>query len=158
MKTNKEKFTQKYIIDENNCWLWTAAKNQKGYGYFGVYYQEQKKFKIKYAHRVSYEFYVGEIPSKLLVLHKCDVPRCVNPDHLFIGTDLDNAIDKIKKGRAADTKGEKNGRAILNKEKVLKIRKLYKTGKYSQVKLAEMFGVKKSIIGRILLGQAWSHV
>ena len=76
------------------CWIWTAGKRgNNGYGGFRV-----SKDSIKLAHNVSYELYVGEIPKGMKVLHKCDNPLCVNPKHLFLGTQKDNVQDMRQKG------------------------------------------------------------
>lgn len=150
----KKRFFNK-VQKTSRCWLWTASSNRKGYGQFGV---KMGRWKIKYAHRMSYEFFVGKIPKGFLVLHKCDVPLCVNPDHLWIGTHMDNCKDKIKKGRMADTKGQKNGRAILSEDEVRRMRKMYLTGKYSQVELGKFFGIKKSMANRVITKVAWKHV
>lgn len=80
-------------VQKNDCWIWTAAKNEKGYGIFCI---EGRTYK---AHRLSYLLSVGAIPEGMCVLHKCDVPSCVNPDHLFIGTRADNNADMLAKGR-----------------------------------------------------------
>jgi hypothetical protein len=81
------------IASKDECWLWTASLNNKGYGKIG----EGKK--ILLAHRVSWELHFGPIPDRLCVLHKCDNPKCVNPDHLFLGTQKDNAQDMVRKNR-----------------------------------------------------------
>jgi hypothetical protein len=80
--------------DCGQCWIWIAGKYAQGYG----------QYRGKKAHRVAYEFSVGPIPKGKMVLHKCDNPACVNPNHLFIGTAQDNMDDKMSKGR-----GGKNG-------------------------------------------------
>ena len=77
----------------DTCWEWTAAKNEKGYGVFGIGKETDK------AHRISYRLLVSEIPQGLFVCHKCDNPKCVNPDHLFLGTAQDNVKDMILKKR-----------------------------------------------------------
>ena len=74
------------------CWLWGGGKNKKGYGQFFLNSR-------RLAHRVSYELFVGPIPDKLCVLHTCDAPSCVNPNHLWLGTNQDNINDRVKKGR-----------------------------------------------------------
>lgn len=76
------------------CWLWTASTNSKGYGTIAV-----AKNKTEMAHRVAYQLFVGEIPQGKTVLHRCDTPCCVNPDHLFLGTRADNSLDMNVKGR-----------------------------------------------------------
>jgi hypothetical protein len=76
------------------CWIWTAYKNKKGYGQIN-----SDGYNMKKAHRVSYEMHNGNIPDGLIVCHSCDNPSCVNPQHLWLGTDLQNAQDRDTKGR-----------------------------------------------------------
>lgn len=77
----------------SGCWLWRGASVPRGYGV--IYFNGRQT----YTHRVSYELHVGPIPDGLFVLHRCDVPACVNPDHLFIGSAADNVADMMAKGR-----------------------------------------------------------
>lgn len=81
-------------VDENGCWIWRGKKNRRGYG---VVQWDGKWF---LAHRIAYQWVKGEIATGLLVCHSCDVPSCVNPSHLWLGTDADNQADSIAKGRA----------------------------------------------------------
>jgi len=97
------------------CWLWTGQFSEKGYGIFVL----EKKRRVK-AHRFSFVMMWGKIPDGLHVLHQCDVRECVNPDHLFLGTNEENVADMIEKGR------QKKG--PLDKEKVLRIRALCSRG------------------------------
>ena len=80
---------------EDECWLWSAALNEAGYGVFGVGKQTDK------AHRISYRLTHGEIPKGMFICHHCDVRNCVNPKHLFAGTNRDNVKDMLKKGRGS---------------------------------------------------------
>src|SRR5882672_8799966 len=83
------------------CWLWTGGTAGKmHHGVFGVR-DPEGKMRTTYAHRFSWEIHKGPIPSGMWVLHRCDVPRCVRPDHLFLGTQQDNMDDMIRKGRKA---------------------------------------------------------
>ena len=84
-----------FINKTDSCWLWTSHKQgQYGYGGFTVRHRTYS------AHRISWMIYKGEIPKGILVLHKCDVPMCVNPDHLYLGTCADNHRDMIQRKRA----------------------------------------------------------
>jgi HNH endonuclease/helix-turn-helix protein len=90
--TTEERFWQK-VLKTETCWLWTAYKKPDGHGTFN------RGKRMALAHRYSYELHCGVIPHGMLVCHKCDVPSCVNPDHLFLGTPDDNVRDCIRKGR-----------------------------------------------------------
>ena len=131
------------VNKNDSCWLWVPPKTDRGYGQFQI--KQNGKFTSARAHRVSWVIRNGAIQNGLLVCHKCDVPACVNPDHLFIGTALDNNRDMIAKGRKVTTisRGEKNGRrtkpectargesashARLKEHQVLEIRRLYDEG------------------------------
>ena len=88
------RFNNKYIINEQtDCWEWQCATNNIGYGFF------RDGDKMRTAHRVSYELFKGPIPKGMVVCHKCDNPKCVNPDHLWLGTMQDNYNDMVSKGR-----------------------------------------------------------
>lgn len=146
-----ERFEAKYEKNPNGCWLWTACRNTPGYGSF--------KFEghMWRAHRFSYELNVGSIPEGIHVLHKCDVPACVNPDHLFLGTHNDNMADKVKKNRQAKgmkNEGEKNGSAKLTPNKVLAIKS---DTRFHRV-IAADYGVSSVAISNIKSGKSWAHL
>jgi len=102
--------------------------------------------------------YYGDIPKDLCVLHKCDVPSCVNPKHLFLGTRAENNKDRHMKGRNADKRGEKNSKSKLTEKNVALIKKLYTTGDYKQAALAARFGVGQSAISRVVTNLRWGHL
>ena len=116
IKSLQERFDEKYEpVTESGCWIWTACSNGDGYGLIAINSQPSR------AHRVSWSLHKGIIPDGVNVLHKCDNPSCVNPDHLFLGTQQDNVTDMIQKNRH-NHRGEANGKAKLNDDKVREIR------------------------------------
>lgn len=146
MSTVEDRFMGKIdkLTSKKGCWLWTAATFPNGYGRFWV------EDKMLYAHRASYELFVELIPKGLNVLHECDVASCVNPDHLFLGTQSDNAIDFFSKGL---TRG--NGKLISRD--VVEIRRLYKNG-FIQKEIAQRFNVWQGNISSIVTGKSWAYV
>lgn len=87
----------------NDCWYWSGKRNANGYGVMGIGSRTDKTRKMALAHRVSFELFKGEIPDGHFVCHTCDKPSCVNPDHLFSGTQFDNMQDCAQKGRTKKT-------------------------------------------------------
>lgn len=132
----------------NGCWIYSGATDRRGYG------RPAYKQKRYYAHRRSYEIHRGPIPAGMLVLHKCDNPPCCNPEHLFLGTDADNAQDKARKGRALG--GEKCIHAKLTEPQVIEIKA--QRGKATQRELAARYGVTQPAITAILAGRTWKHL
>lgn len=105
-RTAIDRFTEKYRIDTaTGCWLWTAAPyGHNRYGAFAIGRNAQGCAKVAAAHRWSYQHHVGPIPDGLYVLHSCDTPLCVNPEHLSLGTQADNIADMLAKGRGRHQK------------------------------------------------------
>lgn len=130
----------------NGCWIWTAAILPSGYGHIIV---RQTNYM---AHRLSYEIHVGAIPKNMFVLHKCDNRACVNPDHLFLGTQADNMRDMVAKRR--QLYGERNPSAKLTEEQVLEIREA--VGRHADI--AAQYGVERSTVGLIKRGKLWKHL
>lgn len=124
-----------------DCWEWLGSKNPKGYGHIS------HREKIAQAHRVSWAMHNGELPPGLHILHKCDNPSCVRPDHLFLGKDKENAVDRERKGRGASK---------LTPDIIHKIRVLYQEGK-TQKEIGEMLGKSKMTISRIVRGLQGAH-
>jgi hypothetical protein len=142
------------ILDENKCWEWKGAIDAYGYG---VLSNKNKTLKV---HRVSYEIHYSEPLGNLHCLHKCDNRKCVNPLHLFSGTNLDNVRDKVQKGRCytGNQKGENNGASKLSDTQVLKIRELYNAGNHTTLKLGEMYNVHRSTISYIVNNKTYKHL
>ena len=137
-----ERFWAKTRMDVSGCLIWTACKNEWGYGRFGV------GGKNRHAHRVAYELAHGPIPAGLLVMHTCDNPACVNVGHLRLGTDADNVADMDKKGRANRTPKPHYKMTI---EQVREVR----SSTVSAVKLAAKFGVSRSAVTAVRRGVTW---
>ena len=159
------------------CWIWEGARRSRRYGIIKV------RGKAEAAHRISWMVYRGDIPDGMHVLHHCDTPLCVNPDHLFLGTHQDNMDDKERKGRGNRATGlrngrytkpertcrgdnhparrilglragERNGRAKLTRDHILAIR----ASDLSSRKLAQAYEVSKTTIGKIRKGKLWGHI
>ena len=145
MNNAAERFWEKVAVaDPDDCWEWLAGnKSHKGYGQFSI------GDKTRRAHRLAWELTFGRIPEGLHVCHKCDNPGCVNPAHLFLGSNTDNMQDSAKKGRQAKK---------LTSEKVLQIRELLANGQQSQQTIANDFGVSKQRISAIKQGRDWNWV
>lgn len=141
----EERFETKVKFAVNKCWVWQASFNQSGYGIIG--YSGNTL-----AHRVAYTLYIGPIPEGLCVLHTCDNRLCVNPAHLFLGTNADNVSDRVQKGRTASTKGKQNGWSKLSDTDILEIQELIDEGLLTLAEIGERYGVVKSTVFRIKMG------
>ena len=144
----------------DSCWLWKGIIRVGRYGKGLPYGRFKAKVDGKWsrltAHHIAYELTHGPIPDEVFVLHECDNPICVNPDHLFLGTKADNNRDRAKKGRSA--RGENHPKSKLVPEQVLEIRRLNREEGWTHRKLATHFGVGKGSIQGILNGSHWSHL
>lgn len=125
----------------NGCWIWERGKNRFGYGWATITRKQML------AHRISWEIFNGKIESGKCVLHTCDIPSCVNPDHLFFGTRNDNNKDAAKKGRTNKPKGNRYA-AKLNKYEIKIIRE--NVEKFTHQKLSEIFKVSRPTITNII--------
>ena len=146
---------QKYVgaTTASGCILWVGMTNKNGYGQINA---GGKLGRLLRAHRVAYEIANGPIPDGLCVLHSCDNPPCINPDHLFLGTNVENKADCVRKERQA--RGEGAGKARLTIDQVREIRRLYDNNLSTQVQLAAMFGMKQPGISSICRRENWKHV
>lgn len=142
------------------CWEWTGNRNDEGYGRLWL------DGRRVYAHRRSWELFMGPIPPGLCVLHRCDNPPCCNPEHLFIGTKGDNMRDAMSKGRAPRpprlrpewaARGERSGTAKLTESAVRSIRAALASGE-SMGSVARRIGVGHGTVHAIAVGRTWRHV
>ena len=164
------------IASETGCWIWTGAKDRDGYGRFWI------GGKTKRAHRVSYEAFKGPIPGDLELLHSCDNPSCVNPEHLSAGTSKDNSQDMMRKGRHVWTlhpekcprgdahhwrrhpdrvirlPGELNPNAKLKADQVVEIRARYAAGGVTYAALGGDYRITATLACAIVKRRAWRHL
>lgn len=155
--TAEERFWS-YVNKTEACWLWTGGRiGHCGDQYYGGF-APNGSGSTRGAHRYSWELHYGAIPVGLCVLHRCDQPRCVNPEHLFLGTKRDNNRDMAAKGRNA--RGVQAGRAKLNDDAIREIRRLHALGQPAKGKrgLARQFGVSSTLIQHIVHRRNWTHV
>ncbi len=137
------------VLKTETCWIWQGSLKQNGYGQIS---ENRKKL---YPHRVSYIFHKGLIPENMNVCHSCDNRRCVNPQHLFLGTQADNMNDMNNKGRHA--RGTKTNMSKLTDIQVIEIRSKYSSGIKNAV-LCKEYGVSHSTIHRVVHNKLWIHV
>ncbi len=148
-----ERFWEK-VDKSSECWEWTAARNPDGYGLIGLDFRGSDR-----AHRVSWRLAYGPIPIGLHVLHRCDNPPCVNPDHLWLGTQADNIADMTRKGRAR--KNPRRGSAVrtsrLIETDIPVILALIAAGE-GDTAIAKRYGVHRVTIHWIKIGKNWAHI
>jgi len=135
-------------ITETGCWIWVGSLIGKDYPQLP---SGRRLIEVTHAHRYSYLYFIGPIPEGMQVCHRCDITCCVNPYHLFLGTQQDNEDDKMRKGR--QQKGLSHWNCRLTEENVVEIRNSIETSKH----LAKKFKIAVSTINRIRSGVRWSH-
>ena len=133
-----------------DCWLWRGTIGAGGYGYHSTLGKEIR------AHRYVLEHILGQDISGKVVMHKCDNPRCCNPDHLVVGTQADNIKDKVAKKRQA--MGEKNSNSKLTEKSVLELSERYATNLFTYRQLGGEYGVCEDTIKKAIRGIYWKHV
>lgn len=150
----RTRFESKYEpVTETGCWLWLGGVvSPLGHG---TLRNEEQRHEL--AHRISYRLNVGPIPDGMQVLHRCDVGGCVNPTHLFLGTQGDNMRDMVAKGRenrSRNVKGESHPLAKLKESQVREIR----ASDEASVVLAKRYGVSRTQITAVRLGRSWKSI
>lgn len=168
-------------LDDSECWNWIGSKCRFGHGQIRI------RGRLVRSHRLSFLIHRGLISDKMLVCHKCDNPKCVNPSHLFLGTHSDNVKDMISKKRGNTenalatlrnhpelrARGERNGARVhpesiargmrkatskLTDDDVRRIRYEYSNHRTSHRKIADVYHVDHSVIGNLLRGKTWRHI
>ena len=142
------------LDDITGCWNWTLSRNSYGYG------QTSHGGKVFLSHRLMFFLWTKKKTDGKLVCHLCDNRACINPFHLYLGTPLSNMQDMYRRGRARPIgcPGENHPSAKLTQGKVLRIRKLHKTGVIGYRNLGKMFGVDRTVIRGIIKRKYWKHV
>jgi hypothetical protein len=152
MRTKSNEFIRwsSKVNKTEDCWLWEGTTHRR-YGAFRRFVDG--KWTMFKAHRYAYEYFIGEIPPKMFVCHKCDNPKCVNPAHLWLGTAQENVTDKMQKGR--HIVGLKTKGTNLNMEIAQQIRECFKTKNLKYPEIAKMFNTNTSQVCRIIKNQIW---
>ena len=151
MMTPEERFDRQVCpCPMSGCWLWAGAVSGDGYGTVTVMNKQYA------SHRRQWERHYGPIPAGMVVCHRCDVPLCVNPAHLFIGTVNDNTQDMVRKGR--HLKGERHWKAKATADVVAAIRSRYTGGRWDAKNLADEYGISRAQVKNIVTRKCWKHV
>lgn len=129
---------------KSQCWIWYGALEKAGYGSFNL------RGKTIRASRLSFLHFKDSIPSGMMVCHTCDIKRCINPEHLFLGTMSDNVMDSVNKGLVA--RGEKHVQAKLSNEQVVEAKELYRSGLHTQKEISQKYGVCAGYMSRLING------
>lgn len=138
------------VDKSGDCWIWTGAKNRRGYGVTSVDHRQVR------AHRLAWEYTHGSIPGRQYVCHTCDNPPCCNPAHLFLGTHEDNMRDRSMKKRVPT--GERGGLAKLTWEQVRQIRRIHSEPHRPKItETAARFNVSPGAIAHVLKGLTWKE-
>lgn len=151
------------LVVEADCIVYSGYRSRDGYG------KLNRKGRVQFVHRYVYGGFFGEVPDGMKVLHRCDNPPCCNPQHLFIGTQRDNIVDMLKKGRGRwpgkrgriGCVGERNPKSKLTIQDVAWIRRYYSPkyhSPYGSARLAERFGVNRGTILMVAQGKTWRGI
>lgn len=150
--TKTQRFNLSYTIcNKSGCWIWKWRLNKDGYGMMNW------NNKNTFAHRVSYEINNDICPGNLSVCHHCDNPSCVNPSHLFLGTQKDNVQDMMSKSRNRPLQGSNHPNSKINEETAQLIFKQLKDG-LSPTLIAKKLSVSRDIVYSLKYGVGWKHL
>jgi hypothetical protein len=161
VNAEQEKLIATTVHDASGCWLWSRGLDRHGYG--KAYFRGKQTL----AHRASYIAFHGEVPIGTCVLHRCDVRRCINPGHLFVGSIADNNRDAWGKGRTrgfitssgkSRLRGSAHHRALVTEQKVREIRQARQQERASIKQLASRYGLKERTIKSIVQRENWRHI
>lgn len=147
-----EDLFEKHVLKGDGCWLWNGYRNQSGYGVTRVGGRGSKAI---FAHRLSWEIHKGPIPDGLHVLHRCDNPQCVNPEHLFLGTDLDNQRDRIAKGRPGGGcfKAGDRSPVVKHSDAKISLMRAERAAWKRVIDISREYGIQRDYLSRILNGK-----
>ena len=145
-----------FVKKSDWCWEWIGHRKDTGYGRYPVRRVGSKWTSIG-AHRVAWFLSFGDIPDGVCVLHKCDNPPCVRPEHLFLGSMADNVSDCMQKRRHVSHRGEKHGMSKLTATQALEIVKLRRNGSLLE-DIGRRFGITGAAVRSIVTGRTWAHV
>lgn len=158
METLNVRLLNRIVKSQSGCWEWKGAL-RSGYGAIKL------NGKVYGAHRISYQTFIGEIPEGFQVCHKCDNKKCINPEHLFVGTNSDNMIDCLMKGRIKIPDGKKfekgyrHPKRSLTDEQVKRIKEVMRSGfSNSPSEIGELFGVSRYRINDIRHGNTYADI
>jgi hypothetical protein len=161
LKTIAERLEGKFLLPDDicsGCWEWVGSKTSPnrvdGGGKYGELRINGKQAK---AHRLSYEYFKGDIPKDMLVCHRCGNSLCINPAHLYLGTPKQNSEDMVKHGMHGGLKGEQIGNSKLSEAQVMNIRRRISSGD-TGLMLAEAYGVTPALISSIKKRKIWRHI
>jgi hypothetical protein len=149
--TLEEKLMLNSVVNDSGCRIWERAKDDLGYG------KIPHNGKQRLVHRLAFELWVEPLGDKMFVCHRCDVPSCLEPTHLFQGTNQENMDDKGQKGRQAKLKGVLNGNSAFCDYDIREMRALYSAG-FGQAELGRMYDVSRGTINDIVKRRRWKHL
>jgi len=146
--TREELFDRTIPEPNSGCWFWDGKCDRAGYGVVATRPRHLS------AHRLAYQLFCGEIPEGGCILHSCDQPSCINPDHLRVGSHGDNSNDRVARGRAAGPKGERHAAALLSASDVLAIRADTRRHRL----IAADYGISARHVSSLKAGLYWKHI